>query len=82
MPRRAMTYRVVPLDSEEASQAPLAAVRDRVAMVDVLSRLAWTASGRPFPTYTRATMPIRLVIAGGASKSTKDIARLESLGES
>lgn len=31
---------------------------DRVAAVAELTDLAWRLSGRPFPEYTRATMPI------------------------
>jgi hypothetical protein len=33
-------------------------LEDRVAAVAQLTAEAWRLSGRPFPTYTRATMPI------------------------
>lgn len=32
-----------------------------VSLVYELTLTAWTLSGKPFPQYTRATMPIRLV---------------------
>lgn len=33
-------------------------VDERVAAVAVLTEEAWTLAKRPFPTYTRATMPV------------------------
>ena len=65
MPRREMTYRVVPLGSAEAASVP----RGRTAgecldMLDELSRLAWNATGRSLPSYSRAEMPIRLSTLG------------------
>ncbi len=33
---------------------------ERLAMVMLLSRLAWVRTGKPFPSYTRSTMPIRI----------------------
>jgi hypothetical protein len=61
MARRNMTYRVVPLDSPEARDARLGTTAaERLLMLRELSRMTWTASGRPLPTYTRAHMPIRL----------------------
>jgi hypothetical protein len=33
-------------------------VEDRLAAVAQLTAEAWRLSGRPLPTYTRATMPI------------------------
>ncbi|HWN71639.1 MAG TPA: hypothetical protein VNM90_28575 [Haliangium sp.] len=32
-----------------------------LSLVYELTLAAWTLSGKPFPQYTRATMPIRLV---------------------
>ena len=56
-----MTYRVVPLESSEADEAPRGTTSaERLAMVDELSRLAWAASGVPLPTYSRREMPMRL----------------------
>lgn len=60
MAQRAMTYRVVPLESRDAALAPTAdTIAERLAMVSELSRMAWLSSGRPFPTYTRSNMPVR-----------------------
>ena len=36
----------------------------RLAMVWALSLDAWVLSGQPFPTYTRAEMPCRMVRRG------------------
>ena len=61
MARRDMTYRVVPLRSAEAREIPRGStVSERLEMVRELSRMAWTASGRVFPRYTRSEMPVRL----------------------
>jgi hypothetical protein len=49
-----MTYRVVALGSMEASDPRLGTTAaERLEMLAELSRLAWTASGRPFPEYER-----------------------------
>lgn len=54
-----MTVRVVPLGSAEAGDPRMdGTVAERVAAVMVLTEEAWRLSGRPFPSYTRATMPI------------------------
>ena len=54
-----MTARVVPLSSPEAGDARMGGtVEERVAAVAQLTAEAWRLSGRPFPTYTRGTMPI------------------------
>ena len=56
-----MTYRVVALSSAEASDARLGnTVAERLQMVSDLSRMAWAASGRPLPVYSRAEMPVHL----------------------
>ncbi len=48
------------MDSPEARDARLGSTSaERLAMVFELSMLAWAASGRPFPQYDRATMPVR-----------------------
>ncbi len=55
-----MTYRVVPLASREAAEAPTPdTIAERLAMVSELSRMAWLASGRPFPAYNRSNMPVQ-----------------------
>jgi len=60
--RKAMTARVVPLNSREAGDARVAGTpAERVALVATLSRDAWALTGVPLPSYTRATMPVRLI---------------------
>lgn len=55
-----MTYRVVPLESREAAEVPSAdTITERLAMVSELSRMAWLASGRPLPAYSRSNMPVQ-----------------------
>jgi len=57
--RSRMTARVVSLRSAEAEDARMGgSAEDRVAAVSELTAEAWRLSGRPFPTYSRATMPI------------------------
>ena len=54
-----MTARVVPLQSPEAGDSRMGGtLEERVAAVEQLTVAAWRLSGRPFPVYTRATMPI------------------------
>lgn len=63
--RSGMQGRVVPLRSAEAGNAHVAgSAADRVALVAELSRRAWALTGRPLPSYTRATMPVRIVRLG------------------
>lgn len=51
--------RIVPLASDEAGDGYVeGTVDDRLALVARLSRRAWAATGRPIPSYTRATIPI------------------------
>ncbi len=60
MAQRAMTYRIVPLASREAAEPPTAdTISERLAMVSELSRMAWLASGRPFPAYSRSNIPVQ-----------------------
>jgi hypothetical protein len=57
-----MTYRVVDLGSKEAGDSRLGATpAERLSILAELSRTAWLASGRELPSYTRATMPVRLL---------------------
>ena len=61
MKRRDMTYRIVPLTSDEARDARLGTtVAQRLLMLAELSDLAWASTGRPFPRYDRRHMPVRL----------------------
>lgn len=61
MKRREMTYRTIPLQSDEARDAHLGAtIKQRLDMLAELSNLAWVATGRPFPSYERRHMPVRL----------------------
>lgn len=56
-----MRARVVPLSSREAGDARVVGTpAERVALVAELSRQAWALTGRPLPSYTRATMPVRV----------------------
>lgn len=56
-----MTYRLVALDSTEASQAPAGVDGSESAdMLAALSLAAWIGSGRPLPSYSRSQMPIRI----------------------
>lgn len=34
---------------------------ERVALAAELTRIAWSLSGKPWPGYTRATTPIRVI---------------------
>lgn len=42
-------------------QASEASAEQRLALLTELSVLAWTLSGRPLPSYSRQTMPGRLI---------------------
>ena len=54
-----MTARVVPLSRAEAGDARMGGtVEERLAAVTELTIEAWRLSGRTFPSYTRATMPV------------------------
>ncbi|CAN5325304.1 hypothetical protein BH23GEM2_BH23GEM2_20280 [soil metagenome] len=60
--KSAVQARVVPLTSPEASDAFVAGTpSERIALVAELSRRAWALTGQPLPSYTRATMPVRVV---------------------
>lgn len=36
-------------------------VEERLEMLRQLTERAWALTGRPFPSYTRANMPVRIV---------------------
>ena len=56
-----MTARIVPLRSDEASDARVeGTAAERLALLAELSRRMWDLTKRPLPSYTRASMPVRL----------------------
>lgn len=56
-----MTVRVVPLASAEAGEARVGGTAiERLALLKELSRRMWQLGGQPIPSYTRATMPVRV----------------------
>jgi hypothetical protein len=60
--RREMTVRVVPLQSAAAGDGRVGGTADeRLKLLEELSRQMWIQTGRPFPTYTRAEMPVRVI---------------------
>lgn len=65
MERRRMTAPVVPQGSAEAGDSRMGgSAIERVAAVTTLTLESWRLSGRPFPAYTRATMPaVRATLA-------------------
>ncbi len=51
--------RIVPLSSDAAADAYVeGSIDERLALLARLSRRAWAATGRPIPSYTRATIPV------------------------
>lgn len=69
--RHEMTVRIVPLRSHDAGDALVGGTAaERVRLVAELSEMQWQLTGRPLPTYTRATMPIALVPLRGSGRST------------
>ena len=71
MTRTGMSYRVVRLDSAEANRSPAGSSDvERSEMMMPLAIAAWVGSGRTLPSYTRATMPIRLTTL--AQQGTSD----------
>jgi hypothetical protein len=63
-----MTVRIVSLHSAEAGDSRVGGtVAERLALVTSLSEKLWTLTRRPFPVYTRATMPIVLSSLGARS---------------
>jgi hypothetical protein len=60
-----LPVRIVPLSSDEAEDSYVAGTIDeRLALVARLSRRAWAATGRPMPSYTRATIPVVITRLG------------------
>ena len=66
--RGKIEVRVVPLRSREAGDAYVGgSVTERVAMVAELTRMVWSHTGKPYPAYTRATMPVVVTTLGAQS---------------
>jgi hypothetical protein len=56
-----MTARIVPLRSDEASDARVDGTpEERLALLAELSRRMWALTRRPLPSYTRESMPVRV----------------------
>ncbi|MBL8987300.1 MAG: hypothetical protein JNJ80_13605 [Gemmatimonadetes bacterium] len=61
MDRSKVTVRLVSLTSPEAGDPRMGGTLDeRVAAVMALTEESWRLAGRPFPSYTRRTIPVRL----------------------
>lgn len=68
-----MTARIVPLASREAGDARMGGtVAERVAAVAELTALAWKQARRPFPAYTRATMPVVVTTLAAHAEATRE----------
>jgi hypothetical protein len=60
--RNRMTVRVVPLSSDEAADARVGGTAaERLALLNELSRRMWLLGTEPMPSYTRSTMPVRII---------------------
>jgi hypothetical protein len=56
-----MTARVVPLRSDDASDARVGGTaEERLALLAELSQRMWALTQRPLPSYTRSTIPVRI----------------------
>jgi hypothetical protein len=57
--RQKMTVRRVPQGSREAADASVpGTMKMRLMLLSALSLSAWANTGRPFPSYSRAQMPV------------------------
>jgi hypothetical protein len=60
--RRSLPVRVYRLGEEPGDDlSAVSTPEQRLAMVAELSRRMWTLTGRPLPSYTRASMPGRVL---------------------
>ena len=51
--------RIVPLSSAEAADSYVeGTIDERLALLARLSRRAWAATGRPYPSYSRDRIPV------------------------
>ena len=56
-----MTARIVPLASDEASDARVGGTAgERLALVRELTERMWALTRRPLPAYSRSTIPVKL----------------------
>jgi hypothetical protein len=61
-PRRPCTVRVFRLGQEPADDlSSLTTAEQRLAMVTLLTHRMWELTGRPVPSYQRASMPGRVL---------------------
>lgn len=59
--RSEMTARVVPFGSAESADSRVGGTpTERVALVVELSARLWRHTGKPLPSYTRATIPVHV----------------------
>jgi hypothetical protein len=59
--RSRMTVRIAPAGSPEAGDARMGGtVGERIAVVHELTVVGWALAKRKMPSYTRATMPVRV----------------------
>ncbi len=66
--RKHVTFRRVPLESEQAGDARVAGtVAERLALVRTLSLSAWASTGAPLPRYERSRIPFRRARLGERS---------------
>lgn len=66
--RKNITFRRVPLESEQAGDARVAGtIAERLALVRTLSLSAWASTGATLPTYERSRIPFRRVKLGERS---------------
>lgn len=60
-PRRDPTVRVLSLGSPEAAEATVeGTAEERLELVARLSEMSWRLTGRPWPSYTRSTVPVEV----------------------
>jgi hypothetical protein len=59
--RREWPVRIFRLGDEPPDDLSSTTAEERIAMVAELSARMWELTGRPLPSYTRATMPVRIV---------------------
>jgi hypothetical protein len=64
-PRRAVTVTKRSLhDPPDAGLSGPTTAAERLALVEVLTREAWTLAGLAWPTYPRAAIPVRVLRRG------------------
>lgn len=65
--RRRATWRASLGTSGPAMRVTETTAEERLAVMGELAEAGWALLGRPFPEYTRATMPGRVIRPGEAS---------------